>query len=33
LRERDFSKAVEYLTQCLTIAKEVGDRAVEGRRT
>ena len=28
---RDFSKAIEYHTQCLAIAKEVGDRAGEGR--
>ena len=28
---RDFSKAIEYHTQCLAIAKEVGDRAGECR--
>ena len=28
---RDFSKAIEYHTQHLAIAKEVGDRAGEGR--
>ncbi len=26
----DFSKAIEYHTHCLAIAKEVGDRAGEG---
>jgi hypothetical protein len=30
VREPDFSRAIEYHTQCLAIAKEVGDRAGEG---
>ena len=27
----DFSNAIKYHTQCLAIAKEVGDRAGEGK--
>ena len=30
---RDFSKAIEYHTQCLAIAKEVGDQAGRARHT